>query len=158
MTTTLDQFRELMERDDPDNPPVLTNELVGSLDRDVRESDGLTIAAVSELVGVTADTLRYYEKANLVQVPRLPSGHRLYDRVAIGRVIFITRLRASDMPIRDIEHYIALADQGEETVPERLELMRAHRRRIEERIADMQWALAIVDYKINSYTTEDSCL
>lgn len=158
MTTTLDRFRDAIERSDPDNPPVLTDELVDSLDCVIKTSDGLTIAEVADLTGVPADTLRYYEKAGLVRVPRTSGGRRLYDRSAIGRVIFITRLRASDMSIREIEKYIQLVDQGDATVPQRLELMRAHRRRIEARIADMQWALAVVDYKINSYSRENPCL
>jgi len=157
MTTALEQFRERMSAEDPDSPPELNNELVRSLDPELAGADALTIAEVADLVGISTDTLRYYEKAGLVTVPRASSGHRLYDRTAIGRVVFITRLRAADKPIRDIEHYVALVDQGEATVPERLELMLTHRRRIERRISDMQWALAIVDYKINTYGGEYPC-
>jgi DNA-binding transcriptional MerR regulator len=65
--------------------------------------------------------------------------------------VFVTRLRASDMPIRDILRYVGLVRQGAGTEPERLALLQAHRARIVQRLQDMQAALAIVDYKITTY-------
>lgn len=158
MTTTLERFRGLIDQNATGDSPVLAEELIRTLDLDPERADDLTIAEIGDLLGLSADTLRYYEKAGLVRVPRTAGGRRRYDRAAVGRVIFITRLRASDMSIRDITHYLRLVDQGDHTMAERLEFMRAHRRRIEQRITDMQWALAVVDYKINSYSRETPCL
>lgn len=131
--------------------PPLSEELVRSLDLPSGVGTALTIAEVSELTGVTAHTLRYYERIRLVAVARNAAGRRVYDREALGRVIFISRLRMSDMPIRVIQRYLGLVEQGESTVPERLDLLNEHRASIQSRMGDLQWALAVVDYKITTY-------
>ncbi|MDQ3715967.1 MAG: MerR family transcriptional regulator [Actinomycetota bacterium] len=134
--------------------PSLSEELVRSLDLPAGVGNALPIAEVSALTGVTAHTLRYYERIGLVSVGRDGGGRRSYDREALGRVVFITRLRLSDMPIRDIRRYVELLDQGQSTVPERLDLLVEHRASIQSRMADLQWALAVIDYKITSYGGE----
>lgn len=111
----------------------------------------LPIAEVSALTGITAHTLRYYERIGLVSVARDGGGRRSYDREALGRVVFITRLRMSDMPIRDIQRYVEMVELGESTVAERLDLLHAHRASIQSRMADLEWALAVIDYKITTY-------
>lgn len=151
MTSVLERLTTLMETQQGDDLPPLTDELVSLLDLPADLPERLTITEVSELTGVSADTLRYYEKARLIRVPRTPGGHRSFDRDALGRVIFVTRLRMADMPIRDIEHYIRLVDAGPETVPERLALLQQHRARMERELRDRQLALAVVDYKIRTY-------
>ncbi|MGI8722018.1 MAG: MerR family transcriptional regulator, partial [Geodermatophilaceae bacterium] len=80
--------------------PPLSEELVRSLDLPPGLGNALPIAEVSVLTGVTAHTLRYYERIGLVSVGRDGGGRRSYDRETLGRVVFITRLRMSDMPIR----------------------------------------------------------
>lgn len=110
----------------------------------------LAVAEAAELTGTTAHTLRYYERVGLVRVPRDRSGRRAYDAVALRRVDFVTRMRASGMPIATLQRYVALLDvPGSE--PERLEIMRAHRAALARRVAELQLALAITDYKIVTY-------
>lgn len=151
MTSVLERLNDLMATFDDAELPPLTDELVALLDLPADLPTDLTIAQVSELTGVSADTLRYYEKAQLIQVPRTPGGHRYYDRDALGRVVFVTRLRMADMPIRDIERYIRLVDSGPHTIDDRLELLQQHRVRMQREIRDLQLALAVVDYKIRTY-------
>ena len=86
-----------------------------------------------------------------MDVARDSGGRRVYDRDAVGRVVFITRLRDSDMPIASIARYVELVTQGPETEPERLALLEAHRADVLVRLRDLQAALAVVDYKITTY-------
>lgn len=151
MTSVLERLNNLLDTRPGEEMPPLSDALVALLDLPGDLPDRLTITQVSELTGVSADTLRYYEKANLVRVPRSAGGHRSYDREALGRVVFVTRLRMADMPIRDIEHYIQLVDAGPDTVQQRLEFLQRHRARIEGELRDRQFALAVVDYKIKTY-------
>jgi DNA-binding transcriptional MerR regulator len=74
---------------------------------DVRQP--FTIAEVAEETGVSAHTLRYYERIGLLDVGRQPSGHRGYVQADVDRAMFITRLRATAMPIREIQRYFAVA-------------------------------------------------
>lgn len=146
MSVTTDRLRDLIETTEGELPP-LTVELV----RDLDIGEQLAIAEVAALTGVSAHTLRYYERIGLVDVPRDASGHRVYDRDAVGRVVFISRLRDSDMPIAAIARYVELVKQGPSTEPERLALLEAHREDILHRLRDLHGALAVVDYKITTY-------
>jgi DNA-binding transcriptional MerR regulator len=116
---------------------------------DVRES--MSIAEVAELLDLSAHTLRYYERAGLVTVARDGLGHRVYDAEAVRRLVFLTRMRLSGMPMRDLQHYIALVDEGEGTVPERLDMLIEHRDTIRRRIRELTLSLAATEFKIAAY-------
>jgi DNA-binding transcriptional MerR regulator len=111
----------------------------------------LSIAEASELTGLTAHTLRYYERIGLLDVRRDAAGYRSYDRRALARIVFISRLRASGMPIGTISHYLELVLEGDHTAPQRLALMQEHRDRIQRQLRDLQLALAVTNYKIAVY-------
>lgn len=151
MTAVTERLRELVERHDPRELPPLSEELCRALNLPGQPVTKLTIAQVAAVTGVSAHTLRYYERIGLVKVGRDKSGHRAYDRAALGQVMFVTRLRLSDMPIQKIRRYIDLVNRGEGTAPERLALMQAHRATIVGRLQDLQAALAVIDYKITTY-------
>ncbi|MGH9212626.1 MAG: MerR family transcriptional regulator [Acidimicrobiales bacterium] len=110
-----------------------------------------TIAEVAQKVGVTAHTLRYYERIGLLDVGRDQGGRRQYTEVDIGRVLFITRLRSTAMPISGIQHYFALAAAGDHTEPERLALLERHRDEVRARLAGLEDALAAIEFKIALY-------
>jgi hypothetical protein len=48
-----------------------------------------TIAEVADTTGVSAHTLRYYERIGLLDVRRQASGHRTFTENDVGRVVFI---------------------------------------------------------------------
>lgn len=112
------------------------------------------IATTSHHLGVSAHTLRYYERIGLVRVGRSGSGHRRYDAAAVRRLVFLTRMRTSGMPIRDLRRYVDLVEEGEGTVPARLAILTEHRTRLHSRIDELQLALAATDYKIALYSQD----
>ena len=130
---------------------LIDRELLGLLDLPADLPEQLTIAEAAELTGLTAHTLRYYERVGLVHVGRDAAGYRSYDRRAMARIVFVTRLRASGMPIGTMCHYLDLVEEGEHTEPQRLALMREHRAKIQQQLRDLQLALAVTDYKITVY-------
>jgi DNA-binding transcriptional MerR regulator len=111
----------------------------------------LSIAEVAERTGVTAHTLRYYERIGLVSVPRDEVGRRVYTADEIGRVLFITRLRQTAMPIREIQAYFRLVAEGPETEPQRLALLERHRADVQARMRELESALEAIEYKIAVY-------
>lgn len=119
----------------------------------VTDLDGptLSIAEVVERTGVSHDTLRYYEKEGLVAPPRDRGGRRRYREIDVGRVVFITRMRQSEMPIRVLQRYVALVEEGRSTEPERLSIMEAHRDAVVARRAELDEALGIIEFKISVY-------
>jgi len=113
--------------------------------------EAMAITEVAELLDISPHTLRYYERAGLVEVARDANGHRVYDSEAVRRLVFLTRMRLSGMPMRDLQHYIALVDGGPDTVPERLDMLLEHRDIIRRRIRELTLSLAATDYKIATY-------
>ncbi|HEX8804713.1 MAG TPA: MerR family transcriptional regulator [Acidimicrobiales bacterium] len=111
----------------------------------------LTIAETAERTGVTVHTLRYYERIGLVDVPRDAAGRRRYWQAEIARVVFVTRLRLTAMPIRDIQAYFRLVAQGPQTEPERLAVLERHRDQVKARICELEAALGVVEMKIAAY-------
>ena len=69
----------------------------------------LTISDAAQKSGISAHTLRYWERAGLIQpVTRNGSGHRRYAEEDLDRIRFLTKLRATGMPIRqNICHSLA---------------------------------------------------
>ena len=114
---------------------------------------GLSIAEAVQLTGLSADTLRYYERDGLMlrPVPRAGSGHRQYAERDIEWIRLITKLRSTGMPIRDVRRYADLVRAGDGNEVERLELLRAHRQEVLARLAEVQDHLGAIDYKIGLY-------
>ena len=115
---------------------------------------GWDIATTADRLGVSAHTLRYYERIGLVRVERDASGRRRYDAASVRRLVFLTRMRTSGMPIRDLRRYIKLVEAGRDTVPERLSLLTEHRDELRARIDELRLALSATEYKIAVYTRE----
>ena len=117
------------------------------------DKTGLSIAEAAEQSGLSADTLRYYEKDGLMLQPvaRGVSGHRRYSRDDLRWIELITRLRSTGMPIRDVRRYAALVRDGDGNEQARLDLLRAHRQLVLARLAEVQEHLGAIDYKIGIY-------
>lgn len=111
----------------------------------------MSITEVADLLDVSAHTLRYYERSGLVDVDRHADGHRSYTAESIRRLVFVTRMRLSGMGIRDLQHYIALVNEGDDTVPERLDMLLEHRDTIRRQIRELTLSLAATEYKITTY-------
>ncbi len=112
----------------------------------------LTIADAARASGLSAHALRYYEKAGLLEpIDRNGSGHRRYREDDLERIRFLTKLRATGMPIREIRRYAELMGKGDRTNGERLELLEAHRRKVLARLEETARSLDLIEWKINFY-------
>jgi DNA-binding transcriptional MerR regulator len=116
-------------------------------------ADALSISDAAELTGLSAHTLRYYERAGLMLDPveRAPSTHRRYSEAEIRWVTLLTRMRATGMPIRRIREYAELVRAGEGNEAERLALLEAHREAVLEQLDAMRRNLEAIDHKIEIY-------
>ncbi len=134
-----------------DSQASLTVELVHDLVEPGELAEPLGIAEVAELLDISAHTLRYYERCGLIEVARDGLEHRRYDDAAVRRIVFLTRMRLSGMPMRDLQRYVELVDGGEDTVPERLDMLVEHRDTVRRRIRELQLSLVATEYKIATY-------
>jgi len=114
---------------------------------------GLSIADVAAATGLTPDTLRYYERNDLLigPVDRAVSGHRRYSASDVGWLVLITKLRSTGMPIRQVRQYAELCRAGGGNEAERLALLQAHRQHVLAELAAMQDNLSAIDHKIAIY-------
>ncbi|WP_372670693.1 MerR family transcriptional regulator [Amycolatopsis kentuckyensis] len=114
---------------------------------------GLTIAEAARRTGVSAHTLRYYERAGLVvtRVDRTSGGRRRYRKLDLDWIKICTKLRATGMPIKLIRRYAELVCAGRGNEQERLELLEAHRADVLDRLAELQENLKLIDRKIGVY-------
>lgn len=149
--------RALAALDENDGP--MSIEVIHRLADTSGVSEPMTIAAVADLLDVSPHTLRYYERAGLVEVDRDSNGHRSYPPEAVRRLVFITRMRLSSMSIRELQRYLSLVDGGEQTVPERLDMLLEHRNTIRRQIREFTLSLVATEYKITTYggTAGDFC-
>ena len=111
----------------------------------------MSISEVADLLDLSPHTLRYYERIGLFEVGRDAGGHRVYEPAVVRRLVFLTRMRLSGMAIRDLQHYVALVDAGEDTMPERLEMLLEHRDTVRRQIRELTLSLAATEYKIATY-------
>ncbi|EIC09243.1 hypothetical protein HMPREF1529_00097 [Microbacterium sp. oral taxon 186 str. F0373] len=120
--------------------------------------EGVSIAEAADATGVSTHTLRYYEREGLMLAPidRASSSHRRYTETDIAWVRFLTRLRLTGMPIAGIRRYTELVRVGESTVPERRELLVAHRERVRAQLDEITASLRAIDHKIDIYDKEIS--
>ncbi|MGC5342665.1 MerR family transcriptional regulator [Streptomyces sp. DT24] len=114
--------------------------------------DRYTISEVVALTGLTAHTLRWYERIGLVSdVDRSHTGQRRFTNRDLDWLAFIGKLRLTGMPVADMVRYAELLREGEHTFEARQELLEATRRDVRSRIAELQDTLAVLDYKIEFY-------
>jgi DNA-binding transcriptional MerR regulator len=114
---------------------------------------GLSIAEAARRTGVSAHTLRYYERAGLVITPVARTGgdRRRYHQLDLDWITICTRLRATGMPIKTIRRYAQLVSAGPGNEQERLALLEAHRAGVTARLAEAQENLKLIDHKIDVY-------
>ncbi len=114
----------------------------------------LTIEQVAQRTGLSSHTLRYYERIGLLDpISRAVSGHRRYAAKDLAWLAFLTRLRATGMPIRHMQKYADLRRQGDATIAERRALLEAHQQTVQSHIEELQRNLEAITQKIHMLVT-----
>ena len=112
----------------------------------------MSISDAARAAGVSAHTLRYYERAGLLDpVDRAASGHRRFAEEDLERIAFLTKLRSTGMPIRQIREYADLIRAGDDTHEARLALLEEHRAAVVAQLRETAANLELIDYKIDFY-------
>ena len=116
------------------------------------QKDKLTILEVAKVTGLTAHTLRYYERIGLIHpINREENTRRCYTADDVGWIDFLLKLRAIGMSIKDMQRYAELQRQGDNTLPIRVEMLKALRDKVESHIDEMNQHLKLIYYKIDYY-------
>jgi DNA-binding transcriptional MerR regulator len=98
-----------------------------------------TPGQVAEQTGFSIDTLRYYERIGLLDdIARNSGGQRVFTEGDVAWLRILRCLRDTGMPIQRMVRYAELARGGDDTVAERLEVLREHDQDIDEKIAHLR--------------------
>jgi DNA-binding transcriptional MerR regulator len=117
------------------------------------QKDKLTIQEAAEATGLSAHTLRYYERIGLIHpINREENTRRRYTVNDVGWIDFLLKLRATGMSIKDMQRYAELQRMGNETLPERVEMLKRLRDHVESHIEEMNEHLKLIHYKIDYYS------
>jgi DNA-binding transcriptional MerR regulator len=129
----------------------MTTLLLPELDLAV-PADGLSISEAARATGASIDTLRYYEREGLLldPAPRNGAGRRRYGSHDLAWIAGLVMLRGTGMPIADIR-VLADLSRREGTEAQRLEFLRAHRRKVVDELAQTRRHLAAIEKKIGDY-------
>ena len=88
----------------------------------------ITIKEVSERYDLSQDTLRYYERVGMIPpVHRTASGIRDYQLDDLGWIELAKCMRGAGLPVEAIIEYVKLTQEGEHTIPARLQLLTEQR-------------------------------
>lgn len=121
--------------------------------------DRYTISEVVDLTGLTAHTLRWYERIGLMpHIDRSHTGQRRYRNRDLDWLDLVGKLRLTGMPVADMVRYAELVREGDDTYSERFELLKATRQDVLSRIAELQGTLNVLDRKINFYADAGQAL
>ncbi|MVO84235.1 MerR family transcriptional regulator [Streptomyces sp. p1417] len=115
--------------------------------------DHYTISEVVALTGLTAHTLRWYERIGLMpHVDRSHTGQRRYRNGDLDWLDLVGKLRRTGMPVADMVRYAEMVRAGDHTFALRCELLERTRQDVRARIAELQETLAVLDHKIDYYS------
>ena len=88
----------------------------------------MTIKEVSEKYGISQDTLRYYERVGMIPpVTRTAGGIRDYKEKDLAWVELAKCMRSAGLPVEAMIEYVRLTQEGDATIPARLQLLKEQR-------------------------------
>lgn len=111
-----------------------------------------TIKEVSEMLGIPASTLRYYDRKGFLPfVERDKSGYRVFSDENLRTLRLIECLKNTGMSLEDIRMFFEWVMQGESTMQLRYEMFLNQRKEVENQIKALQKTLEVIDYKCELY-------
>lgn len=98
-----------------------------------------SIGEISKQTGVHVETIRYYEKINVMPVPpRTRGGHRSYGAEHVRRLSFVSRSRSLGFSLDEIRSLLGLADGHDLTCADVRELTLHHADAARRKISDLR--------------------
>ena len=112
----------------------------------------LTIKDVSEKYDISQDTLRYYERVGMIlPVTRTAGGIRDYQEDDIRWVELAKCMRSAGLPVETMIEYVKLTQEGDTTIPARLQLLKDQKDLLLEQKSKIDETLERLNYKISRY-------
>ena len=120
--------------------------------------DGLKVSQLGARAGVSADTVRYYDRLGLLPATeRSESGYRLYDERAVARLRQIRQAQAMGLRLSQIAELMRTLDGGECPCEETVDAMSERRAEIDAEIARLTALRDQLDAAIAAGETGECC-
>lgn len=114
----------------------------------------MTIKEVSQTYHISQDTLRYYERVGMIpSVTRTSGGIRDYQEDDLQWVELALCMRSAGLPVEAMIEYVKLYQEGDSTIPARLQLLIDQREALIEQQKQIEATLNRLNYKIARYET-----
>lgn len=115
----------------------------------------LTIKEVSEIMKISPYTLRFYDKKGLFPfVKRNERNITIFTENDLEWVYVVQCLRDTGLPLLRIRQYIDMCVAGDQTIPDRLDLLKKQQCAVKMQQIELQERLDMVNYKILSYENQ----
>ena len=112
-----------------------------------------SIREACQKTGLSAHTLRYYEKEGLLPgIGRTEGGFRQYSDADLENLGLICCLKNTGMSLQEIARFVQLTHEGDHTLKERVELLRRHREDVISRLEEIQQYLEKITWKVNYFS------
>lgn len=106
-----------------------------------------TIGQMSEMFGLPASTLRYYDKQGLFPELERTSGIRQFGDTDLEALRVIECLKKAGMEIKDIRLFMEWCAEGPSTYPKRKAMFDERKAHMESEIVNMNRALDMLKFK-----------
>lgn len=117
---------------------------------------GMKRGELAKRTGCNAETIRYYEKIDLMPEPRRSaSGYRQYDETHEQRLRFVMRGRELGFVIEDLKSLLSLVDRNAVSCGEVEKLAKVHLRSVRERIDDLKQMERVLNDTVRSCSGKD---
>ena len=116
----------------------------------------LTVSHLGAEVGLSADTVRYYERLGLLPTPaRTAAGYRQYGVDAVERLQFIKGAQRVGLRLREVGELLAICDQGLRPCGHTEALLRRRMTEIDAQVAELQAVRAELARMVDDYSGQD---
>lgn len=123
-----------------------------SVDGKLDTTPKYSVTEAAKRSGLSAHTLRYYDDLGLFPfLQRSAGAKRLFSDADMQWVQLIECLRNSGLSLTDVKTYVQLCLQGDETLPQRLKIVKKQEAIMEAQMREMRKHLKLLRFKINYY-------
>ncbi len=113
----------------------------------------MRIAEASEACGLSAHTIRFYEKSGMLpEIERGIDGHRRFTPRLIEWLTLLYWLRETGMSLKLMRRFTILAKAGDAGIKERRQILSDHATTLKAKRATLEKCESILAIKIASYS------
>ena len=112
----------------------------------------MKIEQVAKIFSISSPTLRYYEQEGLLGPVKRVHGIRDYSERDLERLDFILCTKKCGMSLKQIQHFINIYEQGDETIPERLAILQEQLIKSKTTLSELKQSINYLENKIKTVT------